>query len=240
MTPNVWVVLEHGSTFIREVGGSEQDSCLGWHVLLDTPGPGTRDWSPYSQPSVRKTPMEAGFPLRATWRMRGCPSGETSQSPSSIVCVCWSTAREHVTVSGELWRDSAMHAHVSILPASHQQLSLCRGGNLGSQRDSDWTQAAQDDMLESHAWSLETSYSLSSVTGKRGFSQGQASLWPSSTETCGLHSSGVTARGWRAPKKAQVGRCHRASLIAQWVKNLPAMQKTPVWFLGQEGPLEKG
>ena len=31
-----------------------------------------------------------------------------------------------------------------------------------------------------------------------------------------------------------------ASLIAQLVKNLPAMQETPVEFLGQEGPLEKG
>ena len=31
-----------------------------------------------------------------------------------------------------------------------------------------------------------------------------------------------------------------ASLVAQLVKNLPAMQETPVWFLGQEGPLEKG
>ena len=37
--------------------------------------------------------------------------------------------------------------------------------------------------------------------------------------------------------------CHlfkiQASLIAQLVKNLPAMQETPVWFLGQEDPLEK-
>ena len=32
----------------------------------------------------------------------------------------------------------------------------------------------------------------------------------------------------------------RASLIAQLVKNLPAMQETPVLFLGQEDPLEKG
>ena len=32
----------------------------------------------------------------------------------------------------------------------------------------------------------------------------------------------------------------RASLIAQLVKNLPAMQDTPVRFLGQEDPLEKG
>ena len=31
-----------------------------------------------------------------------------------------------------------------------------------------------------------------------------------------------------------------ASLIVQLVKNLPAMQETPVWFLGQEGQLEKG
>ena len=32
----------------------------------------------------------------------------------------------------------------------------------------------------------------------------------------------------------------RASLIAQLVKNLPAMQETPVRFLGWEDPLEKG
>ena len=30
------------------------------------------------------------------------------------------------------------------------------------------------------------------------------------------------------------------SLIAQLVKNLPAMQETPVQFLGSEDPLEKG
>ena len=32
----------------------------------------------------------------------------------------------------------------------------------------------------------------------------------------------------------------RVSLIAQLVKNLPAVQETPVRFLGQEDPLEKG
>ena len=32
----------------------------------------------------------------------------------------------------------------------------------------------------------------------------------------------------------------RASLVAELVKNLPAMQKTPVQILGQEDPLEKG
>ena len=31
-----------------------------------------------------------------------------------------------------------------------------------------------------------------------------------------------------------------ASLIAQLIKNSPAMQETPVQFLGQEDPLEKG
>ena len=31
-----------------------------------------------------------------------------------------------------------------------------------------------------------------------------------------------------------------ATLIAQLVKNLPAMQETPVQFLGLEDPLEKG
>ena len=32
----------------------------------------------------------------------------------------------------------------------------------------------------------------------------------------------------------------RTLLIAQLVKNLPAMQETPVRFLGWEDPLEKG
>ena len=31
-----------------------------------------------------------------------------------------------------------------------------------------------------------------------------------------------------------------SSLVAQMVKNLPAMQETQVQFLGQEDPLEKG
>ena len=33
---------------------------------------------------------------------------------------------------------------------------------------------------------------------------------------------------------------NRASLVTQLVKNPPALQETPVWFLGQEDPLEKG
>ena len=38
----------------------------------------------------------------------------------------------------------------------------------------------------------------------------------------------------------QVGSLGYISLIAQLVKNPPAMQETPVWFLGQEDWLEKG
>ena len=36
-----------------------------------------------------------------------------------------------------------------------------------------------------------------------------------------------------------VGKSIRPSLVAQMVKNLPAMQKTWVWSLGQEDPQEK-
>ena len=36
------------------------------------------------------------------------------------------------------------------------------------------------------------------------------------------------------------GKSGWASLVAQVVKNLPAMQETWVWFLGQEDPLEEG
>ena len=34
--------------------------------------------------------------------------------------------------------------------------------------------------------------------------------------------------------------CLEVSLVAQMIKNLPAMLETPVCFLGQEDPLEKG
>ena len=32
----------------------------------------------------------------------------------------------------------------------------------------------------------------------------------------------------------------QTSLVVQMVKNLPAMQKMQIWFLGWEDPLEKG
>ena len=37
-----------------------------------------------------------------------------------------------------------------------------------------------------------------------------------------------------------LGEAKWASLVAETVKNLPAVQETPVWFLGWKDPLEKG
>ena len=52
------------------------------------------------------------------------------------------------------------------------------------------------------------------------------------------------AEGAEVGTKAEAPACSlnscSASLIAQLVKNPPAMQETPVRFLGQEDPLEKG
>ena len=49
-----------------------------------------------------------------------------------------------------------------------------------------------------------------------------------------------TAESYTLPRIHQVRWCLLwASLIAQLVKNLPAMKKTPVRFLGWEDPLEK-
>ena len=39
---------------------------------------------------------------------------------------------------------------------------------------------------------------------------------------------------------SKVLNVNSVSLVAQLVKNLPAMQETPVQFLGQEDLLEKG
>ena len=50
--------------------------------------------------------------------------------------------------------------------------------------------------------------------------------------SCGI----LDARGvW-----GESGHMYGASLVAQMVKNLPAMQETPVRYLSQEDPLEKG
>ena len=47
---------------------------------------------------------------------------------------------------------------------------------------------------------------------------------------------------WESMSKGQFGPKHffpQASLVIQLVKNLPAMQETPIRFLGWEDPLEK-
>ena len=49
----------------------------------------------------------------------------------------------------------------------------------------------------------------------------------------------LLAQHW--PEMCQYTLCYPMGfLVAQLVKNPPAMQKTPVGFLGQEDPLEKG
>ena len=69
-------------------------------------------------------------------------------------------------------------------------------------------------------------------SSKRQFFGTQPSLW----SNFHIHTTGKTIalNIWTFVGKV------RASLIAQLVKNLPAMQETPVRFLGQEDPLEKG
>ena len=46
--------------------------------------------------------------------------------------------------------------------------------------------------------------------------------------------------GFELNRKGQLYSFAVASLVAQWVKNLPVMQETWVQSLGWEGPLEKG
>ena len=78
-----------------------------------------------------------------------------------------------------------------------------------------------------HFLSFYKDFPLSSVGKESACNAGDHSLIPGSGRSpgegigCPLHYS------W-------------ASLVAQLVKNLPAMQETPVRFLGQEDPLEKG
>ena len=52
--------------------------------------------------------------------------------------------------------------------------------------------------------------------------------------------TGVDRRGRGGLKNEGIYTYMWASLVAQTVKNLPAMQETQVWSLGQEDPLEKG
>ena len=53
-----------------------------------------------------------------------------------------------------------------------------------------------------------------------------------------LELGSMVANTYRMVTEPSIWRSIR--LIAQLVKNLPAMQETPVRFLGREDPLEKG
>ena len=56
-----------------------------------------------------------------------------------------------------------------------------------------------------------------------------------------LSTSYIVGKSRNSQNSCEAGaRWKRASLIAQLVKNLPAMQETLVLFLGQEDLLEKG
>ena len=60
---------------------------------------------------------------------------------------------------------------------------------------------------------------------------------------CFIHNSGCCyahyLRSQIFKKCSEIGSSQRASLIAQLVKNPPAMQESPVQFLDQEDPLVK-
>ena len=66
-------------------------------------------------------------------------------------------------------------------------------------------------------------------------------FWESVMDREAWHAAvhGVTKCGARLSDWTELN-LSRASLVAQIVKNLPAMQETQVWSLGQEDPLEKG
>ena len=62
--------------------------------------------------------------------------------------------------------------------------------------------------------------------------------WPAAIH--GVAKSGTQLSGWTTTALNLTPFAPMASLITQLVKNLPAMQQTQVWPLGQEDPLEKG
>jgi len=49
----------------------------------------------------------------------------------------------------------------------------------------------------------------------------------------------VRWRGWKGDSRGRGNTYTWASLVARLVKNMPAVQETPVQSLGQEDPLEK-
>ena len=59
-------------------------------------------------------------------------------------------------------------------------------------------------------------------------------------EVCVLQSMGSQRVGHDWATEVNWTEHTKLFLVVQLVKNLPAMQETPVWFLGQDDPPEKG
>ena len=78
-----------------------------------------------------------------------------------------------------------------------------------------------------------------------GRQKGMSSIPGSGKSTGGGHGNPLQYSGLETPMnkgvwQVTIHRVTKASLVAQLVKNLPAIQKTLVQFLGGEDPLEKG
>ena len=67
-----------------------------------------------------------------------------------------------------------------------------------------------------------------------------SSVWQSESVIC-IHTSTASWTSLPPPTPHHPSRSSQSTiLVAQMVKNLPAMQETQVWSLGREDPLEKG
>ena len=99
-----------------------------------------------------------------------------------------------------------------------------------SQKDR-WTRKSLSACLEKH----QGNSSLLSSLGLPG-------SWAGKESACSAGDTGLIPGSGRSAGEG-IGyplQCSWASLVAQLVKNLPAMQETWVWSLGWEDPLEKG
>ena len=89
-------------------------------------------------------------------------------------------------------------------------------------------------MFPNHSLKVSYTYTLHVVSFPGG-SAGKESI-------CNAGDPGLIAGSGRCPRegKGYPLQYSWASLVAQLVKNLPAMQETLVRLLGREDPLEKG
>ena len=83
-------------------------------------------------------------------------------------------------------------------------------------------------------WPLDVKGQLIGKDPDAGKDWGQEDKGAPEDEMVGWHTNSVDM------SLSKIWELVRASLVTQLVKNLPAMQETPVWFLGWEDSLEKG